>query len=91
MCILHASPCQPARATAVVRAACCHRRHLRELMADEKRCMTLIKESEGIYFDFSRQRVNPKTIEVRACRLCCVCTHALLQAIGSCWFSQWRL
>ncbi len=27
--------------------------------------MSLIKESEGIYCDFSRQRVSQKTIEVR--------------------------
>jgi hypothetical protein len=33
-------------------------------MADERRCMSLIKESEGIYFDFSRQRVNTTTMEV---------------------------
>jgi hypothetical protein len=26
--------------------------------------MSLIKESEGIYFDFSRQRVNTTTMEV---------------------------
>lgn len=38
--------------------------HLRDLMADEKRCMNLIKESEGIYFDFSRQRVTSKTVEL---------------------------
>jgi hypothetical protein len=42
----------------------CLNRHLRDLMADEKRCMSLIKESEGIYFDFCRQRVTPRTIEV---------------------------
>ncbi|KAJ9509876.1 hypothetical protein QJQ45_011515 [Haematococcus lacustris] len=39
--------------------------HLRDMMADERRCMALIKESEGIYFDFSRQRVNATTMEVR--------------------------
>lgn len=39
-------------------------RHLRDLMLDEARCMNLIKESEGIYFDFSRQRVTPKTLEL---------------------------
>jgi hypothetical protein len=30
--------------------------------------MSLIKESEGIYCDFSRQRVTAKTLEVR-CRI----------------------
>lgn len=34
------------------------------MMTDERRCMNLIKETEGIYFDFSRQRVTLKTIEV---------------------------
>lgn len=38
--------------------------HLRDLLNDEKRCMSLIKESEGIYFDFTRQRVTSKTMEV---------------------------
>ena len=40
-------------------------RHLRDLMSDEKRCMSLIKESEGIYCDFSRQRVTGETVKVR--------------------------
>lgn len=38
--------------------------HLRELMLDDARCMNLIKESEGIYVDFSRQRVTQKTTEL---------------------------
>lgn len=38
--------------------------HLRDMMMDERRCMNLIKESEGIFFDFSRQRVNAKTIDL---------------------------
>ena len=38
-------------------------RHLRDLMLDERRCMSLIKEAEGIFCDFSRQRVTPDTIE----------------------------
>jgi len=36
--------------------------HLRDLMSDEARCMNLIKESEGIYIDFSRQQVTAKTM-----------------------------
>jgi hypothetical protein len=28
--------------------------------------MALIKESEGLYIDFSRQRVTAKTMQVRA-------------------------
>jgi len=38
--------------------------HLRDLMQDERRCMSLIKESEGIYIDFTRQRVTSKTMEL---------------------------
>lgn len=34
-------------------------------MGDERRCEPLIKEAEGIYFDFTRQRVTAKTMEVR--------------------------
>lgn len=37
-------------------------RHLRDLMLDEKRCMSLIKEAEGIFCDFSRQRVTDETM-----------------------------
>jgi hypothetical protein len=33
-------------------------------MSDERRCMSLIKESEGLYVDFSRQRVTAETIKV---------------------------
>ena len=39
--------------------------HLRDLMADDARCMSLIKEAEGMYIDFSRQRITAKTIDVR--------------------------
>ncbi len=35
--------------------------------------MSLIKESEGIYCDFSRQRVTAKTLEVRNALVCCAC------------------
>jgi glucose-6-phosphate isomerase len=38
--------------------------HLRDLMSDERRCMSLIKESEGLYVDFSRQRVTAETIKL---------------------------
>jgi len=34
--------------------------------------MSLIKESEGIYCDFSRQRVTAKTLEVCVVGLCVV-------------------
>lgn len=40
--------------------------HLRDLMADDARCMSLIKEAEGMYIDFSRQRITAKTIDVRS-------------------------
>lgn len=38
--------------------------HLRDLLADDARCMSLIKEGEGMYLDFSRQRVTGRTIEL---------------------------
>ncbi|PNW85188.1 hypothetical protein CHLRE_03g175400v5 [Chlamydomonas reinhardtii] len=38
--------------------------HLRDLLHDEARCMSLIKECEGIYGDFTRQRVTQKTLEL---------------------------
>ena len=60
--VLCAHPCMLAPAA---HACCWHvHRHLRDLMADEQRCAALIHESEGIIFDFSRQRVVPKTLEV---------------------------
>lgn len=34
--------------------------HLRDLMADDARCMSLITETEGLYVDLSRQRVTQK-------------------------------
>ncbi|GHP02636.1 hypothetical protein PPROV_000139200 [Pycnococcus provasolii] len=36
--------------------------HLRDLMTDEERVMSMIKESEGIVVDYSRQRVLPETM-----------------------------
>lgn len=39
-------------------------RHLRDLMTDEARCMAMIKECEGLYCDFSRQRATPETVDV---------------------------
>jgi hypothetical protein len=41
-------------------------------MADDARCMSLIKESEGLLVDMSRQRVTPKTMDVRAWGLACL-------------------
>ncbi|KAG2483453.1 hypothetical protein HYH03_017707 [Edaphochlamys debaryana] len=38
--------------------------HLRDLLHDDQRCMDLIKESEGIYVDLTRQRVTPKTLDL---------------------------
>ncbi|MEW5303608.1 MAG: hypothetical protein WDW36_006284 [Sanguina aurantia] len=38
--------------------------HLRDLLSDDARCMNLIKENEGIYVDFTRQCVTPKTVEL---------------------------
>lgn len=45
--------------------ACLDHSHLRDLLSDDARCMKLIKENEGIYVDFTRQCVTPKTVEVR--------------------------
>lgn len=42
-------------------------RHLRDMMADEARCMSMIKECEGIYCDFSRQRATQQTLDVSYC------------------------
>ena len=36
--------------------------HLRELMADEARCASLVAEHNGITMDFSRQKVTPDTM-----------------------------
>lgn len=38
--------------------------HLRDLLLDEHRCASLIKEAEGMYIDFSRQRVTDTTMEL---------------------------
>lgn len=44
--------------------------HLKDLLADQKRCESLIKEDLGLYVDFSRQRMTQETIKVRhACDL----------------------
>ncbi|XP_024399239.1 glucose-6-phosphate isomerase, cytosolic isoform X2 [Physcomitrium patens] len=37
--------------------------HLRELMKDEQRCQSMIKEVDGIVVDYSRQRVTTGTME----------------------------
>lgn len=39
--------------------------HLKELLLDEKRIDALCMESDGVYADFSRQRVTVETKEVR--------------------------
>lgn len=38
--------------------------HLRDLLQDDARSEALIREYNGIYFDFSRQNVTEKTIQV---------------------------
>ncbi len=50
---------------------------MRDLLADEKRCMNLVKESEGIYFDFSRERITEQTIQV---------TSQQISGTRSAWF-----
>ena len=40
-------------------------RHLKDLLADQKRCEALIKEDLGLYIDFSRQRMTPETTKAR--------------------------
>jgi glucose-6-phosphate isomerase len=37
--------------------------HLRDLLKDEKRCQGMIKEVDGIVFDYSRQRATAETVE----------------------------
>lgn len=39
--------------------------HLKELLKDEGRTDMLCAESDGVYADFSRQRVTPETLKVR--------------------------
>jgi len=36
--------------------------HLKDLLSDEKRCKALIKEQQGLYLDFSRQRLTLDTL-----------------------------
>lgn len=38
--------------------------HLRDLMTDDDRLDSMIMEHDGMYCDFSRQRVTPKTMEL---------------------------
>lgn len=38
--------------------------HLRYLLKDEERCLRLSLEHNGLYSDFSRQRVTPETLEL---------------------------
>ena len=40
------------------------RTHLRELMKDEKRCAALVAEHDGIFLDYSRQRVTAETLDL---------------------------
>lgn len=43
----------------------CHcRRHLRDLLLDEERTDSLIREHNGLYVDFSRQNVTETTMQV---------------------------
>jgi glucose-6-phosphate isomerase len=38
--------------------------HLRELLEDAERCRRLQRRAEGIIFDFARQRVDDRTIDL---------------------------
>ena len=40
--------------------------HLRELLQDAERSAALSMEADGVYADFSRQRVTAHTVSVRA-------------------------
>lgn len=40
------------------------RRHLRDLLQDEERTDSLIREHNGLYVDFSRQNVTQTTLQV---------------------------
>lgn len=53
-------------------------------MEDDGRCMSLIKEAEGVYIDFSRQRVTQETMQVGQCshpRAACMFTLMQLHAV----------
>lgn len=43
-----------------------HRSHLRDLLVDEERTDSLVREHNGLYVDFSRQNVTETTMQVRA-------------------------
>lgn len=39
--------------------------HLKDLLQHDQRTEAMIREQNGIYFDFSRQNATPETIKVR--------------------------
>lgn len=39
--------------------------HLRDLLQDDARTMSMIREHNGIYIDFSRQNATQETLKVR--------------------------
>lgn len=43
-------------------------RHLRDLLQDEERTDSLIREHNGLYVDFSRQNVTQTTLQVHVVR-----------------------
>ena len=62
-------------------------------MGDERRCMSLIKESEGIYVDFSRQRVTGETVKVREGEgkaASWTAMHGWAATIDDCYFGHLR-
>jgi hypothetical protein len=62
--------------------------HLKHLLKDEKRTDMLTVESEGVYADFSRQRVTSDTLKVRrpgprcGCDACHACNYAAAHLAG---------
>jgi hypothetical protein len=46
------------------------RSHLKDLMSDQVRIESLIKEDLGLYIDFSRQRMTQDTLKVRGGFVC---------------------
>eukprot|EP00249_Psilotum_nudum_P008383 c21237_g1_i1 orf=320-2068(+) len=47
-----------------IHAAGIEKLHLRELMADEARCLSMIVDFDGILLDYSRQRMTQETVQM---------------------------
>lgn len=59
----------------------CPCRHLKQLLQDDARTQQMIRESNGVYLDFSRQNAQPETVEV-----CGGAAASVAQAGLGCWW-----